>query len=63
VVVCSVRFCDVVAGSDVWFSSMEGHLDSGRVEEVTLLLCQQAYRDTAISEVNASVLGLDSVRG
>ena len=26
--------CGVVAGTDVWFSNMEGYLDSGRVEEV-----------------------------
>ena len=32
VVMCSVWFCGVVAGSDVWFIGTEGHLDSGRVE-------------------------------
>jgi len=51
-----VVICSVVAGSDVWFSNMEGYLDSGRVEVVSLLFCQQADRDTAIWEVNVSVV-------
>jgi len=53
--VCGVY--GVVAGTDVWFSNVEGHLDGGRVEEVSLLFCQQAYRDTGIWEANVSLVG------
>lgn len=49
----------VVAGTDVWLSNMEGYLDSGRVEEVSLLFWQKAKRDTASREVDVGVLGTE----